>query len=108
MASTEGSPAVRFYVLVAITETAIIAGSGIDACWRPVAQRRLWLIRWFWWHVAPLWLAWLAFVAVLMRSAEAVAGRSAHAYAARHHNATPLVVADEELSTASGPGPWQA
>ena len=85
----------RFYALVAIAEAAIIVGSGIDARWRPASDRSPWVARWFWWHIAPLWLLWLAFVTVLMRSAEAVAGRSAETHAARRHDAPSILANDE-------------
>lgn len=96
-----------FYALAALAEAIVIAGSGIDARWRIPAQRRAWLARWFWWHLAPLWLLLLALTAAFMRRAEAVAGRSAEAYAARRHNASALVVDDEAPSTVSGLGAWR-
>ena len=85
----------RFYVLVAIAEAAIIAGSGIDARWRPAAERRLWLARWVWWHIAPAWLLWLLFIKALIKQAESCAQRSCERYEAARASAPPLVLADE-------------
>lgn len=85
----------RFYALVAIAETAIIVGSGIDARWRPASDRSPWVARWFWWHIAPLWLLWLAFVAGLMRAAETWARRAHQRYELARSVMPPLVAPDD-------------
>lgn len=59
-----------FWIIAGVLEAAIVAGSGMDARWRPAAQRRPWVARWALWHLAPLWLVWLGLIAALMRGAE--------------------------------------
>ena len=85
----------RFYALLVIAEAAIIAGSGIDARWRPASERRPWLARWFWWHLGPLWLVGLVGTVGLMRAAEACAQRSCERYEAARERAPLLIATDE-------------
>lgn len=86
----------RFYALVVITEAAVIAGSGIDARWRPAAERRLWLARWLWWHVAPLWLAWLVLIKALMAAGDRCARRSCERFEAARLSSPLLLVAHQD------------
>lgn len=81
----------RFLVLVGL-EATVIAGSGIDARWRPASERRIWFARWVWWHLAPLWLVGLGLTSLFMAAAMRATRRACERYEVRQANAHALVV----------------
>ena len=90
-----------FAGLVVGLEAIVIAGSGIDARWRPAADRRLWLARWVWWHLAPLWFPWRLLISALMAAAIRAAQRTCARYLRRRADSPPLVLsaADDSAPT---------
>ncbi len=75
-----------------VLELAIIAASGIDAKLRPQTAsplQRSWLIRWFYWHLAPLWAVWLGLVRLLSIATRACAQRAVERW--RYEQAVALI-----------------
>jgi len=87
---------VTFVALVALIEAAVIIALAIDNHARPAEERQFWPVRWLWWHLAPLWLLWLALISVLMTAAVGAARRSYERHQQRRTVSALLLAAADE------------
>jgi hypothetical protein len=71
-------------IYLLLLEVGIVLGSWFDARMRTAetdsALRRSWGLRWFWWHLAPLWFVWLSLAVLLRRATHAVARGAVRRY----------------------------
>jgi hypothetical protein len=86
---------VSLIVVGTVLELAIIAGSWLDTHLRPGPYGTPWAARWFYWHIAPAWLAWLGLVSGLRAAAVRAARASYERHALAHTDGTPLLAIED-------------